>query len=144
MRVIGVLLLAGLAMAQAPVYEPVASTQQLMQGMINPALQAITEAAKDPGPADNRAWRTAMLNGIMLEESAQLIKVGNRAKDQDGWMKATQALSDAGAAVQKAAAAKDLAAFQAAAEEFRRPARAATPCIASAAGRRSSSVTARD
>jgi cytochrome c556 len=115
MRVIGVFLLAGLAMAQAPTYEPIANTQQLMQGMIDPASKAIVEAAKDPGPADNRGWRTAMLNGIMLQESAQLIKLGSRAKDQDGWMKACQALGDAGAAVQKAAAAKDVAAFQAAA-----------------------------
>ncbi len=115
MRVIGVFLLAGLAMAQAPSYEPIASTQQLMRGMIDPASKAIAEAAKDPGPADNRAWNAAMINGVMLQESAQLIRVGNRAKDQDGWMKASQALGDAGAAVQKAAAAKDLAAFQAAA-----------------------------
>ena len=115
MRVIGVFLLAGMAMAQAPTYEPIASTQQLMQGMIDPASKAIAESAKDPGPADNRAWRTAMLNGIMLQESAQLIKMGTRAKDQDGWMKACQALADAGAAVQKAAAAKDVAAYQAAA-----------------------------
>jgi cytochrome c556 len=115
MRVIGVFLLAGLAMAQAPTYEPIASTQQLMQGMIDPASKAIAESAKDPGPADNRAWRTAMLNGIMLQEAAQLIRVGSRAKDQDGWMKACQALADAGSAVQKAATAKDVAAYQAAA-----------------------------
>ncbi|HLK66583.1 MAG TPA: cytochrome c [Bryobacteraceae bacterium] len=115
MRIVGIFLLAGLAMAQAPTYEPIASTSQLMQGMIQPASQAITESAKDPGPADNRAWRTAMLQGIMLQESAQLLKMGSRAKDQDGWMKACQALGDAGAAVQKAAAAKDVAAYQAAA-----------------------------
>ena len=115
MRVISMLLLAGLAMAQAPTYEPIANTQQLMQGMIQPASQAIMEAAKDAAPADNRAWRMAMLNGFMLQQSAQLIKLGNRAKDQDGWMKACQTLGDAGAAVQKAAAAKDVAAFQAAA-----------------------------
>jgi cytochrome c556 len=115
MRVIGVFLLAGMAMAQAPTYEPIASTQQLMRGMIDPASKAIAESAKDPGPADNRAWGAAVLNGIMLQESAQLIRMGTRAKDQDGWMKASQALADAGAAVQKAAVAKDVAAYQAAA-----------------------------
>jgi cytochrome c556 len=115
MRVIGVFLLAGLAMAQAPTYEPIASTQQLMRGMIDPASKALVEAAKDPGPADNRAWGMAMVNAVMLQESAQLIKMGNRAKDQDGWMKACQGLSEAGAAVQKAVQAKDVAAFQAAA-----------------------------
>ena len=115
MRMIGVLLLAGVAMAQGPSYEPVANTQQLMRGMIDPASKAIAESAKDAGPADPRAWNTAIVNAVMLQESAQLLKVGTRAKDQDGWMKAVQALSDAGAAVQKAAAAKDVAAYQAAA-----------------------------
>jgi cytochrome c556 len=115
MRAVGMLLLAGVAMAQGPTYEPVASTQQLMQGLIDPSSKAIAEAAKEQGPQDNRAWRTAMLNGVMLQESAQLLKVGSRAKDQEGWMKATATLGEAGAAVQKAAAAKDLAAFQAAA-----------------------------
>jgi len=116
MRVIGIFLLAGLAMAQAPTaYEPVANTQQLMRGMIDPAQKAIVESAKDAGPADNRAWGMAVVNAVMLQEASQMLKVGSRAKDQDGWMKACQALADAGAAVQKAAAAKDVAAYQAAA-----------------------------
>ena len=115
MRILGVLLLAGVAMAQAPTYEPVANTQQLMRGMIDPASKAIAESAKDAGPADNRAWNMAAVNAVMLQEASALLKVGSRAKDQDGWMKACQALADAGAAVQKAAAAKDVAAYQAAA-----------------------------
>jgi len=115
MRFAGLFLLAGLALAQGPGYEPVANTGQLMQGLIDPASKAIAEAAKEAGPQDNRAWRGAMLNGLMLQEAAQMLKVSSRAKDQDGWMKATAALGEAGAAVQKAATAKDLAAFQAAA-----------------------------
>jgi len=70
MRVIGVFLLAGLAMAQAPTYEPVASIQQLMRGMIDPASKAVAESAKEQGPADNRAWSMGVLNGVMLQESA--------------------------------------------------------------------------
>ncbi len=115
MRMIGVLLLAGVAMAQGPSYEPVASTGQLMQGMISPASRAISESAKDAGPADPRAWNTAVVNAVMLQEAGQLLKVSTRAKDQDGWAKAAQAMVDAGAAVQKAAVAKDVAAYQAAA-----------------------------
>jgi cytochrome c556 len=115
MKTLGVLLLAGLAMAQAPTYQEIASTKDLMQGLIDPASRAIRDSAKEQGPQDDRAWRTAMLNGVMLQESAQLLKMGSRAKDQDAWIKACQGLTDAGAAVQKAAQAKDLAALQAAA-----------------------------
>jgi len=115
MRALGVLLLAGVAMAQAPTYQEIANTGQLMQGLIQPAMNSINEVAKDQGPQDNRAWRTAMLNGIMLQESSQLLMMGTRAKDQDGWVKACKALGDAGAAVQKAAQSKDVAALQTAA-----------------------------
>jgi cytochrome c556 len=114
MRVIGAFLLAGVALAQAPAYKEIANTGQLMQGMIQPASSAIAEASKDAGPADQRAWRTVMLHSLMLQETGQLLLMGSRAKDQDGWVKATQALMDAGAAAQKAAQAKDVAALQAA------------------------------
>ena len=115
MRILGVFLLAGLAMAQAPTYQEVASTRELMQGLVDPTSKAIREAAKETGPADERAWRAAAIQGVMLQESAQLLKMGSRAKDQDGWTKACQALSDAGDAVKKAAQSKDVAALQAAA-----------------------------
>ena len=41
MRVIGLFLVAGLMMAQAPSYEAVANTRQIMQGMVDPASRAI-------------------------------------------------------------------------------------------------------
>jgi len=113
-RLIGIFLLAGVVLAQAPAYGEIANTQQIMQGMIQTASNAIAEAAKDPGPADNRAWRTVMLQSLVLQESGQLLLMGSRVKDQDGWVKATLALTDAGAAAQKAAQAKDVAALQAA------------------------------
>jgi hypothetical protein len=86
-----------------------------MQGLIQPAATAIQEAAKEQGPQDNRAWRSVMLNGVMLQEAGQLLLIGNRAKDEDGWVKAVNAMADAGAAVQKAAQALDFAALQTAA-----------------------------
>jgi cytochrome c556 len=117
MRVMGVVLAAGIgiALAQGPGYHEVANTGQLMQGMIEPASRAISEAAKDQGPQDRRAWRTVTINAIMLQESAQLLKTPGRAKDQDAWIKDADALADAGAAVQKAAAAQNVAALQSAA-----------------------------
>ena len=115
MRVIGIFLAAGLAMAQAPTYEPVANVGQIMQGIVQPAQKAIQDAAKEQGPPDARAWRAAQVNGIMLQEAAQLLLIGNRAKDTEGWVKAAHAMSEVGAATAKAAEAKDLAALQSAA-----------------------------
>jgi cytochrome c556 len=115
MRVLSVLALAGIAMAQGPAYHEVANNRQIMQGMIQPAQQAISAAAKDTGPADDRAWRGVALNAVILQESAELLKTSGRAKDQDAWAKDADALGTAGAAVQKAAEAKDFAALQSAA-----------------------------
>lgn len=106
------------AQAQGPGYKEIANTGQLMQGLIQPASSAIAEAAKDQGPQDNRAWRTALTNAVILQEGAQLLLVGSRAKDQDGWVKASNTMADAAAAVQKAAQAKDVAGFQAASKDL--------------------------
>ncbi len=114
MRVLSVLLLAGVALAQGPVYKEVANTRQIMQGIIQPQQQAIAAAAKETGPADDRAWRGVTLNGVLLQEAAELLKTSGRAKDQDAWAKDADALAAVGAAVQKAADAKDLAALQSA------------------------------
>jgi cytochrome c556 len=112
MRVLGVFVLAGAALAQGPAYHEVANNRQVMQGMIQPSMQAITTAAKEAGPADERAWHGVSLNAVILQESAELLKTSGRAKDQDAWMKDADALKSAGAAVQKAADAKDVAALQ--------------------------------
>jgi cytochrome c556 len=114
MRVLGVFLLAGSAMAQGPAYHEVAKTSHLMDGLIRPAQMAINAAAKET-PADDRAWRGVVTNAILLQEAAQLLKTTGRAKDQDVWMKDADALGTAGAAVQKAGEAKDFAALQSAA-----------------------------
>ncbi len=117
MRVLGVFVLAGAALAQGPAYHEVANNKQLMEGLIRPTMMSITTAAKDSGPADDRAWRGVALNAVILQESAELLKTGGRAKDQDAWVKDADALKNAGASVQKAADAKDLAGLQAAAKE---------------------------
>jgi len=112
MRVIALFVLAGAALAQSPTYEPIANIGQIMQAMVQPSSTAIQAAAKDAGPADDRAWRAVVNNAIVMQESAQLLLIGNRAKDNDGWVKAAHAYQAAAADVQKAAAAKDLAALQ--------------------------------
>lgn len=111
MRVLSVFLLAGAALAQGPAYKEAATVHHLMDGLVRPMQQAIGAAAKE-APADDRAWGRIVTNAIMLQESAQLLKTSGRAKDQDAWMKSADALGAVGAAVQKAAEAKDFAALQ--------------------------------
>jgi len=111
MRVLSVFLLAGLAMAQGPAYKEVATTHQLMDGLIRPTQMAIANAAKE-APADDRAWRGVVTNAVMLQESGALLKTSGRAKDQEAWMKAADGLISAGASVQKAAEAKDFEALK--------------------------------
>jgi cytochrome c556 len=111
MRVLSVFLLAGAALAQGPAYKEVATTHQLMDGLIRPMQMSIMNAAKE-APADDRAWRGIVTNAIMLQESGAMLKTSGRAKDQDGWMKAADGLVSAGAAVQKAADAKDFEALK--------------------------------
>ena len=96
MRVLSVFVLAGVAMAQGPAYHEVANNRQIMQGLIQPAQQAISAAAKETGPADDRAWRGVALNAVILQESAELLKTSGRAKDQDAWVKDADALAAAG------------------------------------------------
>jgi hypothetical protein len=115
MRVFGIFLLAGMAMAQAPSYHEVASIAQLMQGLVDPTSKAIAEAVKEAGPADDRAWKTVQSRAVMLQEAAQLLMVGKRVKDQEAWIKAAQAMNDVGANIAKAAEEKNLASLQAAA-----------------------------
>jgi hypothetical protein len=115
MRVFGVFLLTGLAIAQGPQYEPVATTGQIMQTIVQPASMAKQGAAREQGPQDDRAWRTVLNNSVVLQEAAQLVLIGGRAKDADGFVKAAKALQMSGATIQKAASEKDVAALQAAA-----------------------------
>jgi cytochrome c556 len=105
-------------MAQGPGYHEIANTGQIMQGIVQPAAGAINTASKDAGPTDGRAWRQVVINSVLLQESAQLLKTSGRAKDQDGWVKAADTLGEVGADIQKAAAAQDLAGLQAAAAKI--------------------------
>ncbi|HWB86397.1 MAG TPA: cytochrome c [Bryobacteraceae bacterium] len=114
MRLIGLLLFAGLVFADGPSFQPVAGVGQIMSGLIQPSAAAVSAAAKTP-PQDDQAWRKAERDSAMLAEGGNLLMIGDRAKDQEGWMKDARALVDAAAAVNKAAHDKDAPAYTAAA-----------------------------
>ena len=103
MRTIGLLLLAGAALAQ----EPVATMKQLMVDMIYPASNDILLVVNRGGPSDEREWTAVRRSAMTLAESGNLLMMRGRARDQGDWMKDAKMLVDAGTAAYKAAEAQD-------------------------------------
>lgn len=109
MRTIAVmiLLLASATMAEAPVYQPVGTTLQLMRAMVIPSSDVIF-AVPGQAPKDDKEWASVQNSALMLAESGNLLMMAGRAKDNGEWIKDSKALVDAGAAAFKAANAKDV------------------------------------
>jgi cytochrome c556 len=113
MRWLSVVVLAGLALAQSPQYQGVATSRQIMAGMQKPAMDALVAMNKAGGPKDDKEWAAAQTGAAVLAETAQLLLMGDRPKDQDVWVKSCQRLQAAASDSLKAAAARDLKAWQA-------------------------------
>lgn len=107
MRTIGLLLLAGAGLAQAPSYQAVGTMSQLMVNIIYPTSDAIFYVERTP-PATDADWNTLRNQALMLAESGNLLMMPGRARDQGDWIKDSKLLVDVGAAAFKAATAKDL------------------------------------
>ena len=103
MRTIGLLLLAGAALAQ----EPVATMKQLMVDMIYPASNDILLVVNRGGPSDEKEWTAVRRSAMTLAESGNLLMMRGRARDQGDRMKDAKMLVDAGTAAYKAAEARD-------------------------------------
>ncbi len=117
MRVLGLFLLAGSVLAQAPSEEPpagrpVGSTSELMVNIIYPTSDAIFYIPTRT-PKNQMEWNTLRNQAQMLAESANLLMMPGRARDQDRWMKDSKLLLDVGIAAFKAAKAKDVEALTA-------------------------------
>ena len=113
MRFAGILLSAGVLLAQGPPYQGVATPKQIMAGIQKPAMDGLVAMNKAGGPKDDKEWEQAGANAATLAETAQLLLMGGRPKDQDVWVKSCDRLLQGASASAKAAAAKDLAAWQA-------------------------------
>jgi len=101
------------AWAQSASYHGVASTKQIMAGVQKPAMDDISAMMKAGGPKDDKQWAQAQQDAALLAETAQLILMGERPKDQDLWLKSSAKLNEAASAAAKAAESKDLEAFKA-------------------------------
>lgn len=106
-----VLFLAGSLLAQDQARsangQPVGSMKELMSQIILPTSNAVLYITRQT-PEDEEGWKRLQMETLMLAESANLLLMPSRARDQDQWTKDTQLLLDAGRAAYKAALAKDV------------------------------------
>lgn len=101
-------------------FRPVADVSQLMLTMIEPAADVVWAAVGTVVTEDNvEHWEpetdeewAAVLNGAMtLTESANLLMMGDRARDQETWMRMAQEMVAAGKIAVEAAESQDVEAI---------------------------------
>lgn len=112
MRILGFFLLMGVAMAQAPEaqapsVQPVGTMSELMVEIIYPTSDAIFYISARV-PKDQVEWNELQGKALALAESANLLMMPGRARDQDRWMKDAKLLLDVGTAAFKLAKIKDV------------------------------------
>ena len=124
MRLLGVVLLTTSALAQTPAV-PSTPTQttspaamarigtmsELMADIIYPTSDAIFYITTRV-PADEVEWNAFRAKTLMLAESANLLMMPGRARDQEQWMADSKLLLDVGQAAFRAAKRKDVKAIE--------------------------------
>jgi hypothetical protein len=93
----------------------IATVRELHDTMISPASDAVFDAASNP-PTEAKRWIAARNQALVLAESANLLMVGSRVRDNNTWMKMSRALVDAAALAAGAAAKGDAKALEASAD----------------------------
>lgn len=107
------LLVIGLAAAAAPLAaQSVGTMSELMIKIIYPASDPIFYITTRT-PTTESEWGELQGKTLMLAESANLMMMPSRARDQEQWMADAKLLREAGAAAFRAAKAKDVAALEA-------------------------------
>ena len=110
--IIGVLLLAATVAAQTVPMQPASTMSELMVTIIYPASDAIFYITTRE-PKTDVEWGELQGKALAVAESANLLMMPGRARDQDQWMQDAKLMLDAGRAAFRAAKAKDVAALEA-------------------------------
>ena len=114
------------AQPQAPPFQLTADVSQLMTTMIDPAADAFWDAVGTVisaegvdhwEPRTDEEWAVVVNAAMTMTEAANLLMMGDRARDQDTWMQMAQGLVDAGRLALEAAEARDAEAVFALGEE---------------------------
>ena len=95
----------------------VGTISELMVDMIYPASDAVFYITTRE-PKDEAGWNELRAKTLMLAESANLLLMPGRARDQDRWMADSKLMLDAGAAAFRAAKRKDLDALAALSDQL--------------------------
>jgi cytochrome c556 len=108
MRVLVILLFAGIAAAQAPSnFQPVGNMRQLMIDIIYPTSDAIFYVDRET-PKNQHDWDVLRTDALTLAESGNLLMMEDHARDQKNWIMESKMLVDLGGKAYKAAQAKDI------------------------------------
>jgi cytochrome c556 len=110
--IIGVLLFSATVGAQAVTPQPAGTMSELMVKIIYPASDAIFYITTRE-PKSEVEWVELQGKALAVAESANLLMMPGRARDQDRWMQDAKLMLDAGRAAFRAAKAKDVAALDA-------------------------------
>ena len=113
----GLLLLVGCApAADDDRFRPVADVQELMLHVVEPSAQTYwgavgwivdTEGEHYFRPGSDEEWLAVENAAFMVAESGNLMMMGERALDDEGWVAMSQALVDVGERSLRAAEARD-------------------------------------
>src|SRR6185295_10945034 len=109
LRLTALLLLGTCLSAQS---QPVGTMSDLMVKIIYPASDAIFYI-ETRTPANESEWNDLQGKALAVAESANLLMMPGRARDQDRWMADAKLMLDAGRAAYRAARAKDVPALEA-------------------------------
>jgi hypothetical protein len=110
MQKLALLLFSLAAYAQAPGYQAVGTMSQLMIDVIYPTSDAIFYIERTP-PKTEVDWERVRQNALTLAESANLLMLPSRARDNEKWMADAKLLLDVGKTAYRAAIAKDMQAI---------------------------------
>src|SRR5262245_18501670 len=97
--------------AGTPAPQRIGSMSELMVDIIYPTSDAIFYVTTRE-PTNDAEWNALRGKALMLAESANLLMMPGRARDQDRWMADAKLLLDVGTAAFRAARRKDLKALE--------------------------------
>jgi hypothetical protein len=103
--------------ASAPPTARVGTMSELMVHMIYPTSDAVFYITSRT-PTTDAEWAELQAKTLTLAESANLLMMPGRARDQGRWMKDARLMLDAGWAAFKAAKAKDVPALEALSDQM--------------------------
>jgi hypothetical protein len=87
--------------------EAIATTRQIMLGITIPTSDILFGVATE-APKDDAAWERVQANALALAESANLLTIGSRVRDEGDWLKHCQALIETAKLAAQAAQEKNI------------------------------------